>query len=426
MTRPYPQLGPFALARGEAGAQFPVAGLSYKGALVKLTSDETLVTSEAIAWDAQVEDQGHWWRPESNTIFVTPENVVRMSFVMHALLTPSVANMQFYMLKNGNRIDGAGYSQTDSGNAGFSFQSADLETVAGDVWEMIPEFAAGAPVLDSDEVGGTWLSIKAEAAVAPHTIPRGSLITLSADILTANYSAGVDVPFDAIRRDTDVFEDTRSLGLFRIPNSGIDHIRLRGQAGMDLVSSEALTTLEFLHNGVVLDPQVQGKDQLLNALPAPPLASYIIEVSSGDWLALNVTNPDTSISVIAARAWFEIEVINTNYLANVDSYHGIYKDGVTSQDTVMYAEFPPFNYTIPASLAGSTGFCGINPSAEEVWSFQKNDVEFATATIATDGAVTFQSSIEQEFALGVPDILTFVSPNSGTAGNISFLLKGLG
>ncbi len=47
------------------------------------------------------------------------------------------------------------------------------------------------------------------------------------------------------------------------------------------------------------------------------------------------------------------------------------------------------------------------------------------ATITLSGDVTFASSLEQEFG---PDtnVLTFVAPNSGSAGNVSLVLKGLG
>ncbi len=427
MTRPYPQIGPFTVARGEAGitTSVPVVGLNFKGAVVKLMADETLVTSTAIPWGGQVSDKGNWWSPNSATLFETPANVRQMQFTMGAYLTPAVADMQFYMLKNGAPVPGGGYSHTASGNVGFTWTSANLDTVEGDLWEMIPEFAAGAPVLDADEVGGTWLSIEAKTALSPSTDTRGALMTLAADQTAANYSAGANVPFDVASRDTDQLMSVDSAGVF-VVGGGITHIKLRAGMGCKLVSVDAVEILTFWKNGAVMNPSVAPRLEMANADPMLLGESYVIETVSGDWFTVNFLCTDASITLDAGKCFFELEIVNPSYLANVDSYHGSFFAGVPTSEQETHRIAAPFAFTLPASLDGSTGSVGIAPNSIENWSFQKNGVEFAQATISLSGDVSFLSSLEQQFGPSDNTVLTFVAPNSGSAGNVSFVLKGLG
>lgn len=426
MTRPYPQIGPFTVARGEApiATSVPVVGLDFKGALVRLTTDETLVTSTAIPWDVQVNDRGGWWDAASATLFVTPANVRQAQFQMGAYLTPAVAGMQFYMLKNGAPFPGGGYSQTASGNVGFTWTSAPVDTVEGDLWEMIPEFAAGAPVLDADEVGGTWLAIEAKQAISPSTARRGALMKLAANETAADYSTAKNIAFDTSVRDTDSFVSVNSLGVFDV-RGGVGWVRLTMNVYAENVASGSIQSLKLFQNGAVMIPELETRGQTADTSPGMQMVSYAVPVVSGDWFNTNFESTDAAIDIIAAKSSFGIEVLDPAFMANVDSYHGMYFAGIPTSVQETHRIKAPFAFTIPASLDGATGSIGTAPNSIEVWSFQKDDVEFATATVAIDGGVTFQSSLEQEFG---PDtnVLTFVAPNSGSAGNVSFVLKGIG
>jgi hypothetical protein len=366
MTKPYPQLSPFTVARGEAGisTSVPVVGLNFKGATVRLTSDETLVTSTAIPWDAQVSDKGNWWSANSATLFVTPANVRQAQFTMGAYLTPGVADMQFYMLKNGVQFPGGGYSQTASGNVGFTWTSAPVDTVEGDLWEMIPEFAAGAPVLDADETGGTWLAIEAKSAIAPSTTPRGAILKFSADQIAQNYSAAVNLPFDETVSDTDQLVDVNSAGVFTI-GGGITHARFRLNVFPQNVAANNTQVLKLWKNGAVLPEELEVRLEMANTSPGMQLMSGVLPVSSGDWFTCNFLSTDASLDIIAAKTSFEIELVNPAYLANVESYHGMYFSGVPTSLQETHRIKAPFAFTIPASLEGSTGSVGIAPNSVE-------------------------------------------------------------
>jgi hypothetical protein len=421
MTRPYPQLSPFVAARGEAGisTSVPVVGLGFKGAVVRLTADETLVTSTAIPWDAQVSDKGNWWSANSATLFVTPANVRQAQFQMGAYLTPGVADMQFYMLKNGAPFPGGGYSQTASGNVGFTWTSAPVDTVEGDLWEMIPEFAAGAPVLDADEVGGTWLAIEAKSAIAPSTAPRGANVSLTGVFSVAN-STNTTVVWEVASRDTDSFWSVDSLGLVVI-GGGVEHVDVLAQAQWTSAGG-SIRQHTILYNGVNIATARTNEDGIYGQVDAGRVL-----VSSGDTFALQVhQDAGGSNNLVAAGTWLKLEVADPAYLANVDSYHGMFFSGVPTSLQETHRIKAPFAFTIPASLEGSTGSVGTAPNSVETWSFQKDDVEFAQATITLSGDVTFASSLEQEFG---PDtnVLTFVAPLTlGIAEQISVAYSAWG
>jgi hypothetical protein len=170
MTRPYAQLSPFALARGEAtaGGESAAAGTGafpFKGAMVRLTSDETLTNSVAIPWDAEIYDHGGWWVIGSPTRFTVLAGVTMVELTVGVHVTTVGADMQWRVDKNGARVEGGTWYRQDDiasgGNSGLSLQTAVLEVVAGDYLELVPGFASGSPSLRQDIAGGTFFSIKA-------------------------------------------------------------------------------------------------------------------------------------------------------------------------------------------------------------------------------------------------------------------------
>ncbi len=420
MTRPVPQIGPFTVARGEQGfsSSVPVVGLDFKGAMVRLTTDETLVTSTAIPWDSQVYDQGNWWSVDSATLISVPANTRKVKFSMGALLTPAVADMKFFLLQNGNPVPGGGYSQTVSGNVGFTWNSAPINALEGDLFELLPQFAAGGPVLDADEVAGTWLSVEQVSAIAPSTAPRGTHASRTAVHSVAN-STNTVVVWDVASRDTDGMWSVDSLGLVVI-GGGITHVDVKAQAQWTNAGG-SIRQHAILHNGTNIAANRTNEDGVFGQVDAGRVL-----VSSGDTFAFEVhQDAGANNNLIATQTWMKVEIANPAFLANIDSYHGNYFPGVPTSLQETHRIKAPFAFTIPASLDGSTASVGTLPNSLEVWSFQKDDVEFATATISIAGLITFQSSLEQEFG---PDtnVLTFVAPNSGSAGNVSFVLRGAG
>lgn len=75
-----------------------------------------------------------------------------------------------------------------------------------------------------------------------------------------------------------------------------------------------------------------------------------------------------------------------------------------------------------ADMAGSQVVVGVNPTAPAEYSFTRNGSEFATLTIAADGAPTFSG----EATFGAGDILRIIapSPRDDTLSGVSMTLAG--
>jgi hypothetical protein len=82
--------------------------------------------------------------------------------------------------------------------------------------------------------------------------------------------------------------------------------------------------------------------------------------------------------------------------------------------------------TLPASLTGSVGIIGTNPTGSFVLSLQDDAVEIATITIATNGAYTFATIGGVSKVIAAGSALTLVAPTGvdATAANATFTLLG--
>lgn len=168
MTRPYAQLSPFALARGEAAAG-GVDGVAppFKGAVVKLTTNETLTTIVPVPWDAAVSDEGGWWVIGSPTKLTVPTGVTRVRVTWNWNLTAAHADLQVFPEKNGSPFDGGGYNRQQGAGVGIFGGSAIVEVVAGDFFELVPTFSSGSPIFRADTVGSTFFAIEAVVTGRP-------------------------------------------------------------------------------------------------------------------------------------------------------------------------------------------------------------------------------------------------------------------
>ena len=86
----------------------------------------------------------------------------------------------------------------------------------------------------------------------------------------------------------------------------------------------------------------------------------------------------------------------------------------------------PREVTFPASLTLSLMIANTAATAETVFSLQKNDVEFGTATFAASGtSATFAAASDTTFSVG--DILTIVSPSTpdATLADLGWAIVGI-
>lgn len=84
----------------------------------------------------------------------------------------------------------------------------------------------------------------------------------------------------------------------------------------------------------------------------------------------------------------------------------------------------PIPVTFPKGLTDSQAHVGTNPTAEAVYHFQKDGVEFGTLTIGTDGTLTWAASAQTAFVKG--ERLSIVAPASqdSTLSDVAITLLG--
>lgn len=84
------------------------------------------------------------------------------------------------------------------------------------------------------------------------------------------------------------------------------------------------------------------------------------------------------------------------------------------------------NMQVLNNFDGSSGSVRVNPSQQYDISVQKNNVEFGTISIATDGTFTFSTIGLDPIVMSVGDIVTFIAPNLSdlTIDDISASITG--
>lgn len=113
------------------------------------------------------------------------------------------------------------------------------------------------------------------------------------------------------------------------------------------------------------------------------------------------------------------KITRANFLSGVATAEQPYDIGGTFNgsptDSLIILRYPmPRSVIFPSSLTSSLMIADTAATAETVFSLQKNDVEFGTATFAASGtSATFAATSETVFLAG--DILTIVAPASADA-----------
>lgn len=116
---------------------------------------------------------------------------------------------------------------------------------------------------------------------------------------------------------------------------------------------------------------------------------------------------DTQVARVIAEGDTQVDRITA--IGNIPYDIGGILNGKTTDGMFLIGYPVPRTVTFPAGLTGSHLIAGIAATAEAVFSFKKNDVEFGTATFAAAGVVaTFLAATETVFTAS--DILTMVAP----------------
>lgn len=217
----------------------------------------------------------------------------------------SVGGQVYYMIE---AIDGSGNRAGDweVGIGTYSATNTLTRTtfLDGSSWPTFCNFAAGT---------------KRVSIVTPAQIfgPRGALVYKSADQNTANYTTATAITFDSETYDYNgtaggVFHDTvTNSSRLTVPSVGVGQVRLRGHVAIsNFVGSQwyALYIYKNGSNSYVGSPGLVSYNNITTA--EIEVATPLLDVAPGDYFELVLqVGSDTSISVLANRTWFELEVV---------------------------------------------------------------------------------------------------------------------
>ena len=291
-------------------------GIPFKGAMVKLTADETLTTTVAIPWDAEVYDVGDFFTLGSATRLTVPAGITRAQLTAGLGMNPA-ASISWHVEKNGARVEGGGLQTDDATATAATYITGVLEVVAGDFFELIPTFASGSPVLRSDVTGATHFSIEAVEAVAPSMLPRGALANRSSSFSLPDNATTV-VPFNAEVYDTDAIHDNSvNPSRLTVP-TGVSQVRLQAHCNFNS-NTTGHRLIQVLKNAAVFP----GMPELNfgaggTGLQRLTTASAVVDVVGGDFFELGAfqnSGSAVNIGTTTDDLWFSMEVVEPAVVA---------------------------------------------------------------------------------------------------------------
>jgi hypothetical protein len=140
----------------------------------------------------------------------------------------------------------------------------------------------------------------------------GSRAKKSADQTAANYSAGVLVAWDSESFDTDAFHDnvTQNTRLTIPSNLGIKSVNIDGHVYISNNTSNNYTSAVIYKNGAqAFEGSAAGDDNSSTFTTKDCLVhAQTVKVADADYFEIWLATADTSITVVADKSSFAIEV----------------------------------------------------------------------------------------------------------------------
>ncbi len=320
MTRPYPQVHPHVLVRGDAaaggGGSSAGVALPFQGARYTLGSTQIIAqaTTTTVVWAASEKnyDIGDWF-DDANDQFVVPAGVTKVRIKWNMVFGSNVNNNRWgWVEKNGNTFRYA-YSHSHAAGAAKAMQgdTGVIEVVQGDTFLIKAHQDSGTGLDIYSATEPTVFAIEAIEATAPSTTRRGCLVHKAVDETGANYSAGVYIPWTshADGYDTDGIHDVGVENTKLIVPIGVSQIRLSCAVNMSIVTSANDIRILMRKNGAWVTGLPLLTTDVTVTTPWASMSSAVIDVVAGDYFQLWLdTESDTSITVESA-SWFSMEIV---------------------------------------------------------------------------------------------------------------------
>ncbi len=371
-------------------------GLPFKGALVKLTSDESLSSGSVlqIPWDTEIYDAGDFFSLGSPSRLTVPNGITRVRLTGQiGILSGLTADRVLVRLrKNANlavTIQTAQDLDPISGAPSISISTPVFEVVAGDFFELEAfQDSGGALTIDAAGASGeirSYFSIEAVEAVAPSTLSRGALVHKVADE-TANYSTRTAIPWDSEVYDTDDIHDNAVNNTRLTVPTGVNRVQFQGTVLVTGATSGEFANLHLSKNGVLTAIGLPTTTvEVTDTTFSMNLSSPVFEVIAGDFFELELEiETDTSITLDNDRSWFSMEIAEPAVVAGGAGLEAEWFDVDLMYPSTTNGAAAPVTTELTAGNPNVRGSVFIN-ATEEHFQFQ-----WKPPKRWDDGTVTFR------------------------------------
>ncbi len=294
-----------------------VAGLPFKGALIKLAADETTAnysTAKAIPFDTVEYDTDQIFNGSTVGRLTVPTGVTKVTLtgqIFSTLLT--VAEHNLLDIRKNGAVDWIGYAAirtAPSEVSGFINVSTPIvEVIPGDFFELF--YTTQADTSITVDAGRSSFAIEAVESTAPSAKSRGALVTLAADQLTVDFNPAAAASFDKEVYDTDNIHDNVTNNTRLTVPSGVSRVRLSTNVHVLITTPSEFFILTIRKNGAIaFDGAAQQMVEVGSTENRNSCATPVIEVVAGDYFEVWVRmEADSSVTVDADETWFAMEII---------------------------------------------------------------------------------------------------------------------
>lgn len=139
---------------------------------------------------------------------------------------------------------------------------------------------------------------------------RGALVKKAADQNTADYTAGAAIAWDEETYDQGGFHDNVTNNSRLTIPAGVSKVRVSAQAYLTNLTADMYVQLQITKGGSPGFTGMGGTFQESGGGAIAQASTAVVQVSAGDYFEAQMTvETDNSITVLAARSWFAVEVI---------------------------------------------------------------------------------------------------------------------
>ncbi len=371
---------------------------------------------------------------------VIPAGVSKVILRGHLDLNNTTGDILWRLQKEGSSFLG-GWNVDNSSTGGLDLiegVSSVISVSEGDRFNCMTNPGPGTGITTTASSNYVWFQIEVVETTLPLDFPgvtvhpkfKGALVVLGSDETAVDTTSGHFSAWDTERYDTDNFHDNSvNPSRLTIPAGlGITKIRLTGTYGLSLQDGDVANLTRFFKNGATV-AELQGfRTQVSSSNdPVNNITSPVIEVVDGDYFEIETRgSADISITILATRSHFAIEVVETIEATLPPNDYPIFLEGVPTVSNLAWATIAARRVSFLDNFAGSVAECITAPSSEVIFDIDVEGTKIGDITFAASATVgTFDTTGATQEDVEIGERLSIDTPSDlFTGADFMITLKG--